>query len=285
MSNIKLLEQTLLEANSLKLVTQGYSEIAATKLQNIRGSMEKNIAFARELGDIFHIVKKEVIKRKLPQKPKINGVINLLISSNNRFYGNIEKPLAKYFAVATQKVSGTQIVVGKTGPTFLKASNYKLPYQQMVFKKDLPNPEEFKLLTETIYPYQTVLIYHSRFKTVLTQLPVVSDITKSLIKPSEIEPNIHYIFEPELAEIYTFFETQIMQILLNQTFLESELARTASRLIAMDQAESNANDYLKQIQRNLSLQKRFVSSSKSLEMVNALINIKSMIWLIPLTVN
>ena len=247
MSNIKQLEQTLSNAQSLKMITQGYSEISASKLQTIRTNMEKNISFARELGDIFHLVKKEVIKRHLPLPPKKPGMVHILLTSNNRFYGNLEKPLARYFISATNSLVANQpqlqnifFVVGKTGPIFLQALKYSLQYQSVVFKEDLPTTEEFISFIEKIKSYQTILVYHSRFKTVLTQFPVISDITQSLIKPQEIEADIKYIFEPELQEIQDFFERQILQILFQQTFLESELARTSARLMAMDAAENNA---------------------------------------------
>jgi ATP synthase F1 gamma subunit len=281
MSNIKQLEQTLEDAESLKLITQGYSEISASKLQVIRSSMERNITFARELGDIFHLVKKEVIKRKMPQTPKKPGIVQILLTSNNRFYGNLEKPLTRYFSTATTSMASSQsqipqplFVVGKTGPIFLTAQRFPLKFEHVVFKKDLPSADEFRSFIESIRPYQTILVYHSRFKTVMTQIPVVSDITQSLIKPQEIDAPIHYIFEPELTEIQDFFERQILEILFHQTFLESELARTSSRLISMDAAENNANDYLKGIRRNLAQQRRSVASTKALEMVNALVNMQ-----------
>jgi F-type H+-transporting ATPase subunit gamma len=282
MSNIKQIQKLVENGENLKLITQGYSEIAASKLQKIRGSMEHNINFARELGEIYHTVQTEAVKRKVKMDPKIPGVVHILITSNNRFYGNLERPLTRYFAtsthalnITTQNLQNIRLVIGKTGPAFLHGLSYNLPFQNITFKADLPDATEMKLLTDNIFKYQTVLVYHSRFKTVLTQLPVVSEVTQSVISENKEIAPIKYIFEPELDQIVKFFQTQILQILLEQTFLESELARTASRLTAMDQAESNANDYLKKQKYQLNSAKRADQNAKSLEMVDALLAAKA----------
>lgn len=277
MSNLKVLQQQYEEGLSLKTITSGYSEISASKLQKIRGTMEANISFAKELAEVFQQIRREAAKRGVKQTPKIKEVVHILITSNNRFYGNLERPLAHYFQTATQNASpdliggGIRIVVGKTGATFLIASRYPLDYQPLIFRADLPTSDELKTIINLVKTYQTVLVYHSRFKTVLTQIPVISDVSESVTQPTSENIPIKYIFEPEIGKILEFFETQILQIFIEQTFLESELARTAARLTAMDTAETNANDYLKALNKTLASAKKTELDAKSLETVNALV--------------
>lgn len=277
MSSLKQQQKLYLEGITLKSVTQAYSEISATKLSKIRSGMENNIKFASELSDLYHLLRQEAIKNDLQFSPKIPGEVHLLITSNNRFYSMLERPLSKYFETSTLSSQQNskpvlRIVVGKTGPTFLKADHYSLPIQPIILKEDIPSQDELHELIKIISQYQTVFIYHSRFKTVLTQLPVVSEITRSLIKPNTNLIEIHYIFEPELRNILNFFESQILQISLEQTFLESELARTAARLISMDQAETKANAYLKEQTRILGTVKRSIENTKMMEMISGLMN-------------
>lgn len=277
MSNLKQLQVQVQDTESLRLIAQSYSEISAAKLNNIRSSMEHNIKFAAELGELYNLVKDEAVKRKVPLIPKTPGVIHLLLTSNNRFYGTLERPLARYFATATQNFAHQNpnvpyqvIVVGKTGDTFLQSLSYPLKYQKVSFEQDLPSLQEFKVLTDTIKQYQTVLVYHSRFKTVLTQLPVISDITKSTIRPAQTLEPVRYIFEPELDQILKFFEGQIFELLFDQTLLESDLARTAARLTSMNGAEENANQLLKTQKRTLGKARKSAADSKMLEMIIAL---------------
>ena len=67
--------------------------------------------------------------------------------------------------------------------------------------------------------------------------------TKSFNTKSN-ENLVKFIFEPELPKILHFFDTQVISLLIEQAFLESELSRTASRFISMDQAESEADRFI-----------------------------------------
>lgn len=282
MSNLKQLQKQYQEATDLKTIAQAYSELSSSKLARIRKSMEHNISFAKELGDLYSTLRVEAVKKGLPSMPKKAGSAHILITSNNKFYGSLEKPLSRYFGTSTAEyqtehpqVPTLRIVIGKTGPEFLKASNYQLEYQNILFQKDLPTYKEFKELFNMVFEFETILVYHSRFKTVLTQLPVISDITKPSLPNTAPIADLRYIFEPELKQILDFFETQILGVFLDTTFLESELARTAARLTTMDAAESNANDYLKAQKRLLGVAQRSTENAKMLEMMSSLSHIRS----------
>lgn len=279
MPSLKQIDKIIDDGISLKTIAQAYSEISSAKLTKIRGVMENNISFAKELGEVYRVVTVEAAKRKLTLTPKIPGVAHLLITSNFHFYGNLEKNLVQYFSTSTESLNNShpktpmiRIIIGKTGETLLKSSRYSLDYKAYLLKKDLPDAAEFKFLLSLIQRYQTILIYHSRFKNVLTQIPVVSDISQSILQLPETDKTIDYIFEPEIQEILNFFEGQIIQILLEQTFLESELARTAARLISMDQAEMNAEKYLKNQRKILASTKRSIQNNRLLETISTFSN-------------
>lgn len=274
--NIKKISEQLDESLTLKTIAQAYSEISSSRLGNIRSDMESNIIFAKEIGDVSFLVKTEAIKRGLTLPLKKVGIIHVCITSNNRFYGNLERPLVRYFAESTQKIALSspqipqiRIVIGKTGATYLSSIKYNLPFKSLIFGKDFPNPQEFQSLYGEVKDYQTALVYHSRFKTVITQIPVVSDISQSIILPDKNQDPLRFIFEPEIEEILKFFEGQIQQILLDQTFLESELSRTASRLTSMDTAQSNADDVVKIQKKALSSARRSEDNNKLLEIISA----------------
>ena len=85
-------------------------------------------------------------------------------------------------------------------------------------------------------------------KSLLVQVPTAMDITTSSMPQLEGGKghSFKFIFEPDLSKILQFFDSQIITLLLEGTFLESELSRTASRFISMDKAETEANKLIKQ---------------------------------------
>ena len=169
--------------------------------------------------------------------------------------------------------------------------NYTHTYKPITLQKDLPTPQELTSLGATINNYSQVLVYFSKMESVLIQKPQVQDITQStVLTPEELEaakhqPNlfdllIHgniskdlsknekeedFLFEPDVVKMLNFFENQITTLLLEQAFLESELSRTASRLISMDQAQSNADNLIRQRKQLLNLAQKSLANEQVLE--------------------
>lgn len=268
MPTIKQINETLKDSESLKMVVASYSEIAALKLAKIRTGIEKNRLFFQEIIEVYHIVNVEAAERSIHVRPK-KGTVSILITSNHHFYGGMEKELVKFYIVNTAKFQTDRIVIGSTAEGFLKSFNYFNPYQQITLKEDLPSAEELRGFVSKIVNYEQIMIYYCRMHSVLTQEPHVVDIVQ---KPPEYydkskAPRIDYIFEPELPTILQFFENQVILLLIEQTFLESELARAAARLTSMDQSELAADEIINKQRRELALAKRSIDNIHILESI------------------
>lgn len=290
MLTVQQITKTLEEDYSLKMVAQAYTEVSAVKLQNIRKGIEKNRLFFEEITKIFHRVRFVAFKKNIKVQSTRRDTVNILLTSNHRFYGKIEDQLIKFFITNTSKSLADRVVIGKSGVDFLIGMHYFHPYQQFTLQEDIPNTIELKSIAGIINKYAKVVVYYNKFQSVMVQSPVAFDITSSIAQPKGEEgpipasltvplsttnqpvqnlvqkPNtqptkkkedkifgidIHehsfdYIFEPEIEKMVQFFENHIATLILEQTFLESELARTASRLISMDEAQNNADQLIKQ---------------------------------------
>lgn len=271
---IRQINQTLDEGLSLKLITQAYSEVAAIKLRRIRAGIERNRNFFNEISQVFHTIKvlaaqkknlSEVIDKLLIKNGK---TISILLTSNYRFYGDINNTLIRHFIVSSAKINTERVVVGRTGIEFLQAIRYTHSYLPLIFKTDMPEDQELQNLADKITQYKQVLVYHSSFKSVLLQLSTTTDVTQSVsISPTQpvAEGLVDFILEPEIDKMLAFFDSQVTTLILEQTFLESELSRTAARLISMDNAESNANQFIQQQKRALATAKKSLQNVKLLE--------------------
>lgn len=271
MNSVKQIKEQLVDSFSLKMVAQAYTEISALKLGKIRAGIEKNRVFFQEISEVYHAINIEAAKKHLVLRPK-KGTVSILITSNQHFYGGLEKELVKFFIVNTTKFATDRIVIGSTATEFLKSFNYFNPYQQVILKNDLPSAEEIRSLVDKIINYEQIMIYYSRMHSILTQEPHVVDIVQ---KPPEYflktkATSFNYIFEPELEQILKFFENQVTLLLIEQTFLESELARAAARLTSMDAAQLSADEIIVKQKRELA------QAKKSLDNINILENIATL---------
>lgn len=256
---IKEILANLEEGQSLKLIAQAYSEIANLKIKKLRNEVERNRLFFDEILKVYGLVKALALTKKIAiSKPKKR--LCILLTSNYRFYGNINTSLINYFVGSTAKLPDIdRMIIGKGGINFFKASNLLPNYQQVVLKDDMPGPSELIDLVKISTSYNQVLVFHSQLKTLLQQTATFTDITAigfylrefhtRIFNPKKGENLTRFIFEPELPKILKFFDSQILTLLLEQTFLESELARTASRFISMDSAETEANKFIRQYEK------------------------------------
>ncbi|MBI4036818.1 F0F1 ATP synthase subunit gamma [Candidatus Daviesbacteria bacterium] len=274
MLTLRQVHQALEESESLKIIAQAYTELAALKLQKIRFGIEQNRTFFQEVKGVLRAVKVAAEKRGIAQTSKKKGMISLVLTSNHHFYGNLENQLLDYFVENSTKFPTDRIVVGSTGTEFLKQTKYSYPYKSLVFKDDLPFTQDMHDLVSELAQYEQILVYYSRMRSVLIQEPHVVDL---LQQPPEQylnapERSLDYIFEPEIESMLDFFNNQITTLLLEQTFLESELARTAARIVSMDQAQGNADDYIKSQRKQLSQAKRATDNNQLLDTISRMIN-------------
>lgn len=287
MFSTKQITETITEGNSLKFLAESYTEIASARLRKIRAGIERNRMFLHELATMYATIKLVAAQRNIQtQAPRITlqekasrlfrkesapqttgqnpkkATINVLLTSNDRFYGSLEHMLIRFFLKNNQYSKARlpdgqakTIVVGKTGVDFFKF--FKLiPAVPVIFKKDFPSSSELRVLISHIASYERVLVYHAKFQTVLSQTPSITDIKEAQFEVSIPKRRFDYIFEPEIDKMLLFFDTQISSILLTQTFLESELAHTAARLIAMDNAQENAKRFTAEQERLLAQTRR-----------------------------
>lgn len=246
---IRQIEQLIEEGNSLKFIAQAYSEIANLKIKKIRTEVERNRLFFNEISQIFGIVKSFAsLKNIVLKKPK--NMISLLLTSNHGFYGKINFSLIENYIQSTRNLPTDRIIIGRVASEYFKTTKIFTGYKELILKDDMPTAYELSSIISSIRDYQQVLVCYAQLKTLLVQEPQVKDITaiSSGIK-SMSKKNIRFIFEPEISKILSFFDNQILTLLLEVLFLESELSRTASRFISMDMAEQEANKFIKEYER------------------------------------
>lgn len=263
---IKEIKEKLEEGESLKMVTQAYSEIANLKVKKIRANVERNRLFFQEISKVYAIIRKFAVSKKINMvKPK--KTVSLVLTSNQGFYGSINSDLLKFFVNSTKNMETDRIVVNKTGIEFFKTQPIFKNYTEVLLKDDQPSTAELSSLVNLIKDYNQVLVFFSSMVSLLTQVPAVTDITPgpSSVSTAGNKNDFRFIFEPELPKILAFFDSQVTTLLLEGTFLESELSRTASRFISMDEAENNSNKSIKMYQTLKAAAKRNMDNNVILE--------------------
>lgn len=275
---IKEINNLIEEAKSLKAITQAFTQIASSKVKRIRSGVLRNRDFFKEVSNIFVMVNIIAKEKKIAPPQKNGKTLSIILTSNERFYGKITGELMEFFLVQVSKIRCDKLIIGRSGIEILKSISYAMDYTPLILTGDFPANEDFLTLSKYINPYSRILVFYPQFLSVLVQKPIIVDINQSegrvgmeIEVPKELVSQIKdYIIEPEIKTMVDFFDSQIKILLLEAAFLEAELARTASRLISMDNAQNEAEKYLKSQQNLLLNAQRSIQNARILEMIAAM---------------
>jgi ATP synthase F1 gamma subunit len=274
MPNIDELKAELDDAMTLKLISQAFAETAAAKLAKIRKNFEKNKQFYEEIGHLYRLVQTNANKAHIKENrmKKVGKDLGVAITSNQRFYGNINMSIMHQFTADMKKKEADVMVIGNTGRDFMKTAEFGRKYEERQFAKDYPTEAESKTFLDYIKDYKSVYLYYPKFMSLVRQEVGIIDITEiSTSEEKMIEEEVNVLFEPELTQIYEFFETQIRALLFLRVMLEADLARTAARLLTMSGAEERSDEMIKTKKLQLRKIQLSILNSKLLETFSSMV--------------
>ncbi len=263
------------ELETIRFVTSALFEVSAEKIDNLRSSFELNASFYEEIGKLYGYVKQAVHTHgQLPEKSHdLSQKISVAFTSNSRFYGSVNTDVMNLFIKNMQDTKSDYMIIGRMGEYFMRNfSDLSSRVSFLSFEGDDPTMEEVHAFLKKVSAYDQVYVYHSTFVNIFTQKISVLDIAHA----SEPDSSEHkkgsadYIFEPELPKILAFFETRVRYLLFQRIMLESELARTAARLIAMNKAQDRADNALATLRRILKRDSATFNDARLLEAFSAI---------------
>lgn len=250
MSTLDDLKDEVSDLETMQMIATAFTDAAATRIRNIRKAFETNQQFYAEISHVYHLVKLVAIQKGLvPEKPPGTQVLIVAFTANQHFYGNIHRRIMEVVIKEREKRGCSLMVIGKTGGEFMQVTGKSSGFDSMRFLKDNPTTDEIHVFTDRVRPYTSILVYYPHFVTLMRQEVGVIDITQVLDIGATEETKLeetYILFEPEVDKILEFFERQIRAILFARVVLESDLARTAARMVTMNEASERAVELMKQ---------------------------------------
>lgn len=271
MALLENLRNELGDLNLLKTVTAAFGDISALQIQSLRSAFEQNSLFYEQVSQLYHsITLSATIHKYIQNKKKTKSLykpktLRIALTSNHRFYGTSNRDIMERFFEESASVDEDRLIIGLTGKDFASGKTGFPACNIIVFQNDSPPKIEVDAVLNLAKPYDRVFVYHPRFVNMLTQKVDRVDIAYSPKDVAGKYQEIKFIFEPELPKIIDFFEQHIRTLLFNRVILETQLARTATRLLAMDTAERNATDLIKGARSNLRKAKQSLINRRLLE--------------------
>jgi len=249
---IKVEKETL---DGLQGAVVGFKQIAGADVRKIRVKVLQNRDYLAGIAQLYRVVefsyKKQLAKDKFavlawPKKEK-SGLAMVFLSANTGLYGPIVKRTFDLFLKDLENNREAKIVVvGRIGQRLLKGVKLE-KYIYFDFPDRNFTYQEVKKMVDFLANFSRVRIYHGFFENTSSQVGTVTDISDTIQELLKLEEGkkVRWIFEPSLFEIVDFFEGEIFTSLFIQAFYEGRLAKSASRMVMLSQAEENISGALR----------------------------------------
>lgn len=272
---------------TLKTLAQSYEQISVMRMQRVRGSVLSTRDFLNGIAEIFKDVKdsyhsemealanKKSGHGKYAEIQKNGKEVSILLSANNKLYGDILARVYSLFISNIQKNNNDIVIIGKIGKSLYETSGIKKPYTYF----DLPDQEakidDISPIIKHVIQYEKIYVYYGRFLNVISQEPSISEISGDTLennqtitkdKPTD-QKRVMYYFEPSLKTILSFFEDQVFTAILKQVVDESELSRLASRIKSMEDSLSSIQKEEILLKKSYNRTKRLLENNRQIQRI------------------
>lgn len=235
--------------SSLRILCTSYEEISVMNMQRIREMVLSTRTFYMKLSKVYYhvktsykdeLAKDEKKNKKAHEVARKNGkTVAVFISANAKLHGVIIDNVFHSFEQYILNNEADVIIVGKLGrdlyERLITASRKK---QYLYF--EIPDMqvalEDLRTIVYHLLEYEKITVFYGQYNSMLDQVAQMTNITGDAILEKEVitDKNEAFLFEPKLEDIVDYFEKQIFSALFKQTVHESQLARFASRITAME---------------------------------------------------
>lgn len=298
MSTIKQITTDIEFTQSLRFLSQAYEEIAVLKMQRIRSSVLSTREFLAELSSVFYDVKvnydellhkmqtehekhkyrPSLFKKTLLTNKKNGKTVSVFLSSRDKLYGDIIYKVFHLFQLQVfllgKKNDSDIIIVGRYGKQLMDQAKQSVKYKFFDFPDANLTLSDLEPLLKELITYEKVNVFYGKMDTVMNQQALVGSVSGDapLEKSAadKTRPKRSFFFEPSIKEIMEFFETQVFYSLFYQTVHETELARLASRVKAMEEALGNIDKRESELLKQSRRVRKQVADKKQLSMLSGI---------------
>jgi F-type H+-transporting ATPase subunit gamma len=254
--------------------------VAAAKMRRAQENMEKSRPYSSRLAELLNMLIPEIDRRLMPELNvrEVKKTLFVVVTADRGMAGafntNVLREAHKAIDKAGQENSEI-ICIGKKSVGYFKSRNYPIAVEYVDFWNDLEYSHAMKIGDEIISRYingavDQVQVIYNRFVNVARQ-----EIKNETFLPMSYDPeardsdyNPERLFEPSKEAVVKtiiprYLNTQIWQLLL-----ESNASEQAARMLAMENATSNANDMIKDLKLQFNKARQTAITTEMLEIVS-----------------
>ncbi|RCK71893.1 MAG: ATP synthase gamma chain [Ignavibacteriae bacterium] len=269
MATLREIRRRISGVKGTQKITKAMKMVAAAKLRKAQDAIISARPYARKIKELIQnlaVSQKDSENQYFNPAREIKNIAIVVVTSDRglcgAFNSNILRTTLGYIKNYEDQLSPKNIhliTIGKKGYDFLLKHKYKIDYKHINIFQMLNFDIAKKIMVELTNDYLSgkydkVEVIYNEFKSVVQQRIVIEQLLP--VPPSEfvdvqvgknhVEPN--YIFEPSLVTIFKDLIPKHLNFQMWRILLESSAAEQGARMTAMDNATTNANELIRDLQ-------------------------------------
>lgn len=288
MATLRDIRQRIGAVKNTAKITSAMKMVAAAKLRRaqdaILAARPYTLKLSEILGNLAASTEEEYYHPMLRKPSQVKSVAVIVVSSDRGLCGSFNANLLKAATNYIKKVlpaqySGVKISVipiGKRAVSFFGKQNMTVvrEFPDIFAKLNFSTALDVATLVSegfTDEKYDRVEIFCNEFKSVIKQevkMNTLLPLERTATDASPVtEDGSDYIFEPSRGEIMDELLPKYLNIQVWRALLESNAAEQAARMMAMDNATTNARDLIRALQLQYNKARQAAITKEMLEIV------------------
>ena len=279
MANLKDIRNRIKSVKSIQQVTKAMKMVAAAKMRRAQENMEQARPYSSRIIDLIQSLLPDVDRRLLPelQIREVNRLLLVIITADRGMAGAFNTNVLK---IAQKEIDNHSIedidiiCIGKKAKSYFKNKDYNVIDTYIDFWNELDYNFVMSLGNRVISHFtnqkvDSVKCIYNKFVNVAKQEVVFGNLLPLVIDEDlDTKDNEDRLYEPSKEEVVSsiiprFLNTQIWQFLL-----ESFASEQAARMLAMENATTNAQDMIKDLTLQFNKARQTAITTEMLEIVS-----------------
>tara|TARA_B110000116_G_scaffold251330_1_gene246320 strand:+ start:2083 stop:2943 length:861 start_codon:yes stop_codon:yes gene_type:complete len=280
MANLKDIRNRIKSVKSIQQVTSAMKMVAAAKMRRAQENMEKARPYSSRMAELLNTLIPEIDRSLMPELNvrEIKKTLFVVVTADRGMAGAFNTNVLREAHRAIDEVgmeNSDIICIGKKSFGYFKNRNYPIVVNYIDFWNELRYTHAMKFGEEIISRFvngkvDQVRVIYNRFVNVARQeikndifLPMSNDL-----EAKESDYNPERLFEPSKEEVVKTIIPRYLNTQMWQFLLESNASEQAARMLAMENATSNANDMIKDLKLQFNKARQTAITTEMLEIVS-----------------
>ena len=277
MASLKDIRDRIKSVKSIQKVTSAMKMVAAAKVRKAQEKMEQARPYTHALEDVIHHILPDIDRSILDllEVRKIKRKAYVVVSADRglagAFYTNITKVAQKEID-EFGKDNVDLFCIGKKARDFFKRRNYNIIESHIEFWNDL-DYDSAMMIGRSIVDHFTsgkvdeIHVVYNYFIN-LAQQEIKSEVLLPLVYDDKEVVSTDRLYEPSKEKLVSSLVPRHLNIQIWKYLLESYASEQAARMLAMENATTNAGDMIKSLTLEFNKARQAAITTEMLEIVS-----------------